>query len=225
MFPSATESTSKAIDSDAVNTYGATEPVACPECDLLVQLPKVTEEKQLQCPRCQHTLSHSGTARLKRALPLGLCAAVLLQLSLSFPFMSFERSGVSNQMTLIQTSWALFLDGSYLLALLVMIFIIITPAVLVFCILAVSFTVYSGRFSRLSKWAARLLYTLTSWSMVEVFIIGVFVSLIKIASMATVELGVSLWTYLALSFTLVGATASLDKVSIWRMLSKLERKC
>ena len=224
MFSSATENKFKGTDREPRETCGTTESVACPECDLLVQLPKISEEKQLQCPRCQHTLSNTGRARLKRALPLGICAAVLLQLSLSFPFMSFERAGVANQMTLIQTSWALFLDGSYLLALLVMVFIIITPALLVLCILSLSLTVYSGHFSSLSKVAARVMYSITSWSMVEVFIIGVFVSLIKIASMATVELGFSLWTYLALSFTLVGAISSLDKVSVWGMLSDLDRR-
>ena len=33
---------------------------------------------------------------------------------------------------------------------------------------------------------ARMIFGLTSWSMVEVFVIGVIVSLVKLASMATI---------------------------------------
>lgn len=199
---------------------GATEVVACPECDLMVRLPDIHEDARLGCPRCHHTLSYFGEARLRRALPLGVCAALLLLLSLWFPFMSFESAGVENRMTLIQASWALLLDGSYVLSALVMVFIVIAPAVLVACVLVVSSFIYRQKPSPMVATATKLLFGLTSWSMVEVFIIGVFVSLVKIAAMATVELGVSLWAYLGLSFALVGAIASLDKVSIWRLLAQ-----
>ncbi|MFV0277796.1 MAG: paraquat-inducible protein A [Parahaliea sp.] len=196
--------------------------IACPECDLLVRLPVIERPHKLTCPRCHHTLSLGGVGRMRRALPLGVSAALLLVLSLLFPFMSFERSGVSNQMTLLQTSLALFQDGSVVLSVLVFGFIIMAPAVLVGCILMVSTTLATGQWLPGVKVAARIIYALTSWNMVEVFIIGVFVSLVKIAKMATIELGFSLWTYLALSIVLVGAITSLDKVSVWRTLSQLE---
>ncbi|WP_157976571.1 paraquat-inducible protein A [Parahaliea mediterranea] len=206
--------------SSGANAGSDGELVACPECDALVHLFSTAAQCKQCCPRCHHTLSISGKDRLKLALPLGICAALLMLLSLYFPFMSFERAGVANQMTLLQTAWALFTDGSVLLAGLVLVFIVISPMVLVACVLLISLTLYTGRFAQLSMLAANLLYSLTSWSMVEVFIIGVFVSLVKIAGMATVELGVSLWSYLALSFALVGAISSLDKVSVWQQLAR-----
>ncbi|MFV0478079.1 MAG: paraquat-inducible protein A [Parahaliea sp.] len=196
--------------------------IACPECDLLVRLPLLDVSRKLSCPRCHHTLSVSGERRLYRALPMGVTAALLLVLSLSFPFMSFERSGVSNEMTLLQTSMALFQDGSVVLSLLVFGFIIMAPMVMVGCILIVSMTLATHRWIPGVKVAARIIYTLTNWNMVEVFIIGVFVSLVKIAKMATVELGFSLWAYLALSLVLVGTLSCLDKVCVWRSLTQLE---
>ncbi len=197
--------------------------VACQECDLLVRLPDSTPGvRKLSCPRCGHTLSVAGRERMLRALPFAICAAVLLAMSLLFPFMSFERAGVANQMTLIQTSISLFQDDSPFLALLVAIFIILTPLVLVVSVIMVSLTFYTNRWLFGLKVAARLIYTITSWNMAEVFIIGVFVSLVKIAKMASVELGMSLWAYLALSIALVAALASLDKVSVWSHISRLE---
>ncbi len=199
--------------------------VACDECDLLVRLPpEIDGEQKLSCPRCHHALAVTGGQRVMRALPLAVCAGVLLALSLQFPFMSFERAGVANQMTLIETSVALFRDDSPILAGLVLIFIILTPLVLVTSITMVSVTFYTNRWIPGIKGAARLIYTITSWNMAEVFIIGVFVSLVKIAKMASIGLGYSLWAYLALSLALVGALSSLDKLTVWAHISRMEKQ-
>ncbi len=200
------------------------EIIACNECDLLVRLPETSGIKKLNCPRCHHTLSITGHERLQRALPLSICAALLLPLCLMFPFMSFESAGVTNEMTLLQTSWALAKEGSTILGILILGFIVLTPAALVACTMMVACTISMQRWIPGVKYAARFISTLTSWNMAEVFIIGVFVSLVKIASMAKIELGISLWSYLALSIILVGTVVSLDKVSVWRNLSALEPK-
>ncbi len=58
--------------------------------------------------------------------------------------------------------------------------------------------------------------------MVEVFTIGVIVSLVKIAAMATVVLGISFWAYVAFSILFTFAVASLDRFQCWEMIEKLE---
>jgi paraquat-inducible protein A len=52
--------------------------------------------------------------------------------------------------------------------------------------------------------------------MVEVFVIGVIVSLVKIGHMATVVLGLSFWSYVAFSVCFTAAMASLDRLEVWR---------
>lgn len=198
--------------------------IACHECDLLVRLPTLTYTHRLSCPRCQHSLGLTGERHLERALPLGICAVLLLTLSLMFPFLAFERAGVSNQMSLLQTGIALVQDGSLLLGALVLLFIVLAPCLLVGCILLIACSLHLQRQLPGVKAAARLMYRLTSWNMVEVFIIGVFVSLVKIAGMAHVALGISLWSYLALAIVLTAAAGSLERISLWRRLAQLEAR-
>ncbi|UJJ32520.1 paraquat-inducible protein A [Halopseudomonas maritima] len=195
--------------------------LACHECDLLLRFPPLEQHSRLTCPRCGHSLGGGGDQRLKRALPLAISAALLLGLSLMFPFMSFERAGVANQMTLLQAAIALFQDGSVILSVLVLVFIVLAPCALVACILLISCSLASQRLLPGTLAASRLMFALTSWNMVEVFIIGVFVSLVKIAGMAHVELGISLWTYLALAVALAGAIGALDRLSLWQRLDSL----
>jgi paraquat-inducible protein A len=60
--------------------------------------------------------------------------------------------------------------------------------------------------------------------MVEVFIIGVIVSLVKIAKMATVTLGLSFWGYVAFSILFTMAIASLDRYQLWEEIEALESR-
>jgi len=196
--------------------------VACVECDLLVDIPALDVRQRSLCPRCGHVLSHGNIARAQHALPYGICAAVLLPMSLLFPFMSFARSGVENEVNLVQTAWTLYLDGSVILSGLIFTFIIILPAGVIGAILLVALSLNLNRQLPLLRHAARFIFTVDTWSMVEVFIIGVLVSLIKIAKMASVELGPSLWTYLAFAIFTVAALAKLDRFVVWQNIDRLK---
>ena len=69
----------------------------------------------------------------------------------------------------------------------------------------------------------RLIFILQNWSMVEVFFIGVLVSLVKIAGMATVVLDISFWAYAAFSILFTLAVSSLDRFQCWRRIEALSR--
>ncbi len=197
--------------------------IGCVECDLLIKLPPLQARQRCLCPRCGHLLSAGNVERARQAFPFAISAAVLLPLSLLFPFMSFARSGIENEMNLFQTAWALYLDGSVILSVVVFGFIILVPSFVVLSILLISLSMTFERSFPGLKLAARFVYAVNSWSMVEVFIIGVLVSLVKIAKMATVEIGVSLWTYLAFSIVLVLAITKLDKLVVWEYIESLRR--
>jgi paraquat-inducible protein A len=52
--------------------------------------------------------------------------------------------------------------------------------------------------------------------MVEVFVIGVLVSLVKIGAMATVVLGISFWAYVGFAVCFTASLSSLDRLQMWR---------
>jgi paraquat-inducible protein A len=64
--------------------------------------------------------------------------------------------------------------------------------------------------------AGRLLFLLDPWSMVEVFVIGVLVSLVKISAMASVVLGLSFWAYVGFAICFIASLSSLDRLEMWR---------
>ena len=62
----------------------------------------------------------------------------------------------------------------------------------------------------------RLLGAVKPWCMVPVFLLGVLVSVVKLAKMAKIVPGVALYSFLALIFVLAAMTASLDTHLIWQ---------
>ena len=64
--------------------------------------------------------------------------------------------------------------------------------------------------------AGRFLFWLSPWSMAEVFIIGVLVSLVKIAAMASVVVGLSFWAYVGFAVCFTASLSSLDRLQMWR---------
>jgi paraquat-inducible protein A len=55
-----------------------------------------------------------------------------------------------------------------------------------------------------------------------VFIIGVIVSLVKIAAMATIELGISFWAYVGFAICFTLAIANLDRFQCWERIEALQ---
>ena len=108
-----------------------------------------------------------------------------------------------------------------LVALMVTAFIIAIPAAILSLIIVLTLTLRRGRYHPWLVTAARTVFLARNWAMVEVFIIGVIVSLVKIASMATVTLGLSFWAYAAFSVCFTLTISHLDRYQCWQRIETL----
>jgi paraquat-inducible protein A len=64
----------------------------------------------------------------------------------------------------------------------------------------------------------RLAIELRPWSMVEIFIIGVVVALVKVAGLAVVGLGAAFWMFILLALISFYEDAALCRRTVWRLL-------
>ena len=156
-----------------------------------------------------------------RALCLAMSGLLMLGIAFSFPFLSISASGVTNSMTLFQTVSYLAEYGAQTIAVVVFVFVILVPALMLSLITILSVLLESGRFPDLMMAPTRWLFHLNAWSMVEVFSVGIIVSLVKLAAMARVELGLSFWAYLAFSVLFLGAFSSLDRLTVFTRIDSL----
>lgn len=196
--------------------------IACHGCDLLVDVSTLESGSHASCPRCGHFLTQYQHDAMSRVLAYTVAAIILLLLAVAFPFLSFAASGLESVMTLRSAPGSLWNYGMPELAILVAAFIIYIPAIILLLLVSISLPLIYGKNAPWLRFAARGVFTMKTWSMVEVFIIGVIVSLVKIAAMATVGLGISFWAYAGFSICFTLAVAALDRYQCWEMIEAVE---
>ena len=194
---------------------------ACPECDLLITVPHVAEGERAVCPRCDSMITQRPHSGLERALAFSVAAAIFLIISLLYPFLSFSSSGLESVMTLPQASFTIYEERSTALAVIIFITIIGAPALMLIALIALTVPLVLKVRAPWLRGTGKLLTVLTEWNMVEVFIIGVIVSLVKIMKLATVILGISFWAYIVFTLCLVAALSGLDRWRVWGEIEAL----
>jgi paraquat-inducible protein A len=153
-----------------------------------------------------------------RPLAFTLAAAILFIVANAFPIVSLEVQGQSSTATLFGTAQALYHQNMKMLSALVFVTTIVVPAVQ---LAAMTYVLVPLRLGRVPHWmpmALRALQAVRPWGMVEVFILGMLVSLVKLAGMATVVPGAGMWSFGGLLMTIAAAVASFDARSIWARL-------
>lgn len=193
-------------------------PVACPDCDLLQRLGEIPEGARALCRRCGGVLRRRRRNGVERTLALSFAAAVLFAVANAFPFLSFEMKGEVTTTTLLSGVLDLWRQGKAEIAVLVGFTAVVAPLLQIALLLAVLLPVYLGRVPWHVAPAFRALRRVTPWSMMEVFLIGILVSITKLAGMAEVIPGLAIWAFALLMLVLAGAMASLDPQEVWERL-------
>lgn len=195
--------------------------IACPGCDLLVSVSALEQGQSATCPRCACILTRKRHNAYNRVQAFAIAGLICLITANNYPFLSFSSSGLESVMTLRQTPGALWSYGMPEVGALVAAFIIFIPAVVLLLMLALSIPLSRNRYHTWMVPIAKGIFLTRNWSMVEVFIIGVIVSLVKIAAMATVVIGIAFWAYAAFAICFIVAVANLDRYQCWEHLEAL----
>jgi paraquat-inducible protein A len=192
--------------------------VACHDCDLLAQLGDLPEGTSAWCRRCGGLLRRRRRNSIERTLALTLAASVLFAVANLFPFLSFEMRGRVTETTLATGVFDLWEQGVPAVALLVGFTAVAAPFAQLALLLYVLLPIRLGRIPWQMPRAFRLLRRLQPWSMMEVFLVGILVAVVKLLDLADVVPGLALWAFGGLIVVLAGALASLDPEAVWERL-------
>ena len=195
----------------------------CEECDLLQRSP-LPPRGSSHCVRCGHQLHRHRPASLDRTLAFALTGLILFIVANSFPFLSFEMQGQRTETTLFSGVADLTEQGKGEVAAVVFFTAILAPGLQLALLLIVLAPLKLGRdlppgYPRLFRWFK----TMVPWGMMDVFLIGILVSVVKLADMATIVPGTSLFAFVALIFVLAAAQASLDPDIVWERVPLPQR--
>ncbi|MFT5643989.1 MAG: paraquat-inducible protein A [Janthinobacterium sp.] len=193
--------------------------IICASCDVVLHRVQLRERELAHCPRCSIELERHPGAQAARILPVTVASLIVFVIANVFPIVEIELRGLRSETTLAGAVIALVGDGRSLLALLVLATTLLLPLLHLLILLWLLLPSLRGR--RVAAFAplVHALQYLRPWGMIDIFLLGVLVAIIKLSSMAVVVPGPALWAFLALTVLLTIVTA-FDPRHLWHMLER-----
>ncbi|MGD8833832.1 MAG: paraquat-inducible protein A [Desulfobacteraceae bacterium] len=189
--------------------------IACPACDLLHRRGDLCPGTTARCTRCGSVLYRDRDMQVDRPLALVLAGLVLFFIANYYPFLTFELEGRVEETILISGIKALYGQGQLGLAILVlltgMVFPLLQLVGLAYLLLPLRLGMVPPAMAVVYRWLRHI----QPWSMMEIMMLGILVSLVKLVGMAQVVAGPALFAFMALIFVLPAATIAMDSKSIW----------
>ena len=193
--------------------------VACHECDLLQRRVRLQDRGVARCRCCSAVLYRNSPNGTDRALAYILGAFLLFLIANTYPLVGIEIQGHRQVATLYGTIQTLWNGGKEIVALLVASTTIVAPALEIALLTYLLIPLRFNRVTQATIPVLRFLQSVKPWSMTEVFLLGILVSLVKLEHLAHVETGTALWAFGGLIPLLIGASGAFNPEEIWEKVS------
>ena len=194
--------------------------IACQYCVLLQREIYLNPGCSATCSRCGAVLYRNATDSIDRTLAYTLAASVLFLIANTFPIFSIEVQGDRNAINLYGAVLSLWDQQMKSISLLVLITTIIMPAVE---LVTMTYLLLPLKYRRIPPGYTLFMRTLqyvAPWGMVEVFMLGVLVSLVKLSNTFKVIPGISLWSFGLLTLLLAAAASTFSPRDVWARLDQ-----
>ena len=192
----------------------------CPDCGQRQVVPALRPGTAARCLRCNRMLRRARHDPLGRALALNVAALVLVGVACLMPLMTVSISGMDLSATLFSGPEGLRSDGLWELSAVVLFTSVAAPIIKLLamtCVLAGLQLRQPWPYLRqIFGWIERL----RPWSMVEVYLLGVFVAYTKLVDLVHIDLGPAIYALGALMVTMIAADAVLDHQAVWEALER-----
>lgn len=192
--------------------------LACHQCDALSRIEPLPPGSTARCWRCGTVLIREIRNSLDRTLALTITGLILYVLANSFPLLLLNIQSQNQQTSLILGVVELWSQGMWMVAALVMFTIMVIPLLY---LLGLLYVLLPLRLGYRPPYAARVFVwtlSLRPWNMVEVFMIGILVAIVKLIHMATIVPGLAMYSFAALIVVLTGSMAVLNPQVVWEKL-------
>ena len=198
--------------------------IACHECDLLLREIPLPQGKSACCCCCGATLHRNLPDSINRSLALTVAAAILYLIANSFPILGINLQGNGNAVTLLQAVHELWKQNMPLVSSLTFVTAIFVPALELCLMLYLLLPLCRGHLLPGTSLVMRLLQTIKPWGMVEVFMLGILVSLVKLVQDFKIIPGVALWSFGGLTILLAALASSFNPREVWGHLDLKQRR-
>jgi len=192
--------------------------MACQHCDALFDKPELKQGQSAKCTRCGSTMAERKVDSIERSFNWSLAGVVLLLPAILLPIMGVTLAGQYHNASLLDCILVLIDRGFFMIATLVFLFAIAVPVVR---LLGAFYLTYSFKYNKLKPsllYFFRAFHHLDHWAMLNVFMLGIVVSMYKLIDDTELSVNMGLFAFILWLISSTMASAALDPDYIWQEL-------
>ncbi len=193
--------------------------IACPGCDLL--MPKVAARvgDSITCCRCGTEVDRRKKNPVDRTAALCLTGLLLFVPAMTLPIMTFRTMGMSRSGNIMESTVSYYHQGYFLVALTVLLSAVLFPFLKLSSGLAVALLIKLKRIPPQGPRLFRFFLFLEDWAMLEVYLLGIMVTVIKMYHTTDISYDLGFYCFIALVLVMMAGTAVLDKNLFWARMA------
>ena len=192
--------------------------IACKTCGQAHRMEPVPAGMRAMCARCGSAIERRTAGSLQLTAAFTLSALLLYLPANLFPILHLDLYGATQDSTVWRGCVRFWQAGDYVIAVIVFLASIFIPLLKLLGLLFLA-TTARWRWKRWKlprTWVYRIIESIGRWAMLDVFVLAILVSVVKLRSLATIIPGKGALAFaLVVVFTLL-ASASFDPQLIWR---------
>jgi paraquat-inducible protein A len=188
--------------------------VVCEQCGLAHRWRALAAGAIARCTRCGATLGRGHRLSIDSVLALTVAAAAAYLVAINTSLLSLSLRGGAESSTLTQAIAAAWQGGQEIVAVVAALTALVAPAGFIGLRLYVLFPLSVGRKPPGFATCVRVLHQAGRWNMVEVFTVGVLLSLVRLSALADASPGPGLFALGAMTI-LFAAIESAGLKHLW----------
>ena len=191
----------------------------CHECDALQMVPAVEPGHDANCIRCKSRLFRNPRGGIDKPLAFLIASMFMFAIANFMPLMTLTIVGVKLNTTITGAAYIFYQQGSPELAAIVWLPSVFIPGVIISGLFYVLFSIRFHMNWRYTKQILVLIGHLLPWGMMDVFMLGILVSMVKLVGLADVVIGTGFYAFAFLVVLYAGTIASLETHTLWECLT------
>jgi paraquat-inducible protein A len=192
------------------------ELTACPDCDMLLHTTAADHHQQGHCPRCHALLWDAASPSSDIDFAASVSGLILFIPAITLPILKLDMVGQLGSNSLLGGVWRLWTEGEQLLALLVFLCSLLAPFMQLMLTLMIDLSIRLQYFPKTFPHWLKWLRWMQSWSMLEVYAMGIIVAYVKMMDPGEVSVAVGSYCLAALLLCIILCTQYFHEEKAWQ---------
>ncbi len=197
---------------------------ACPDCDLLLSKTEAPGGHSIICPRCGKIISRRTTDSIIKVLALSIAGLLMYLPSILLPLMTMKSFGFKDSANILDSIINFYQNGYYFVSFMVLISAVVFPLVLLTSIFFISCQLYLKRYPSYLANFFRIYLHLEEWAMVEVYLLGIMVTIIKMNDSTEINYNLGIFCFTGLVLLNLTIATVIDHDFFWQAIENKGKK-